>query len=417
MPPASVNGAAATTLKQKLLLIITSIGLCLVAAELISRLTIPYIRGTHQHPSSIWRDDFIREDRIGQYHEQLGWVLKPNETTTHKSWEFEYNLTTNSRGLRDEEASYERDSGRPRLLLLGDSFAMGYGIDKPHALEAVLEDLLDAEVINLSVSGYGTDQQLLSYEGEGVKYEADVVLLAFTIDNDVINNAMPSQYRKNKPYFTLREEELVLAGVPVPRREFPDASPAPEDSILVRFPVHDFLDAHSALYAFVFDRLSQILWFRDRWVDSGLVFTQVDLFYPSQMGMLKRQTSPSDNAWRLTLKLLEQFQRRVLENGSELILILVPSNLQIDLGAYERVIASRRLDPDRFDADHPNRILREFATSRSLRLIDLSGALRASAESGRSPYFKRNPHWNRVGHHIAASTIAHELANLEIFNP
>ena len=399
-------------LKHKLLLLLASLIVSLVACEVIIRIAIPYVRGTHQHPSSIWRDDFIREDRIGQYDPKLGWVLQADSRTTHRSWEFEYTLSTNSRGLRDDETPYERTAGLDRLVLLGDSFAMGYGVERAHSLEKRLEQLLDAEVVNLAVPGYGTDQALLAYESEGRKYHPDVVLLAFTIDNDVLNNGTSNQYDKNKPYFALRDGELVLEGVPVPPEPFPSTNSESPTEAGSPFPIHDFLDASSAVYALIFDRLAQIETLRRHWEESGLLFAQIDLFYPSQVGMLRRQVGAESPVWQLTLALIDRLRQTCIREGSIPVLVLIPSQLQVYEESLDRVIAERRLNPADLRFDHPNRILTEYARACTLEVIDLLPPLQAAAAQGEMPYFKRNPHWSRVGHHRAASAIADRLAEI-----
>ena len=68
--------------------------------------------------------------------------------------------------------------------------------------ERSLNEVLDTpvEVINTSVDNWGTDQQLVYYREEGRRFEADLVLLAFCMCNDVINN-YPGFAYQNKPSF------------------------------------------------------------------------------------------------------------------------------------------------------------------------------------------------------------------------
>ncbi|MBU1849701.1 MAG: hypothetical protein KKH40_03155, partial [Nanoarchaeota archaeon] len=51
------------------------------------------------------------------------------------------------------------------------------------------ENKLDYEVINLGVSGYGTDQELILLQKEGLKYNPDVVILGFYLENDKPDNS------------------------------------------------------------------------------------------------------------------------------------------------------------------------------------------------------------------------------------
>jgi lysophospholipase L1-like esterase len=153
------------------------------------------------------------------YDSTLGWRNIPN-------WEASTNgrrLTINSKGLRDFEYSYAKPSGVRRILVLGDSFAWGYGVADDEIFTEVIEERLARdsllrgekyEVVNTGVSGWGTDQEYLFLQREGFNYSPDIVVLAFFIVNDFENNESSIVYGLQKPVFA--NEELDLANVPVP---------------------------------------------------------------------------------------------------------------------------------------------------------------------------------------------------------
>ena len=89
---------------RKLLVMGASILATLLVLEVLMRILFLYIRGNHQHPSSVWRDDFLTDGRLGQDHTLLGWTLQTNKTTQNRGWEFEHSIRTNSLGYRDQEA-------------------------------------------------------------------------------------------------------------------------------------------------------------------------------------------------------------------------------------------------------------------------------------------------------------------------
>ncbi|MFT4690868.1 MAG: lysophospholipase L1-like esterase [Limisphaerales bacterium] len=137
------------------------------------------------------------------FDQKLGWRNIPNL----KSSTYGKQLTINSRGLRDREYDYERTPGGSRILVLGDSYAWGYGVGDDEVFSEVLEQNLGSgkdrcEVINTGVSGWGTDQELIFFRSEGVKYRPDVVVLAMFVQNDPINNVALVQYFLGKPCFT-----------------------------------------------------------------------------------------------------------------------------------------------------------------------------------------------------------------------
>ena len=94
------------------------------------------------------------------YDSQLGWRNIPGWSATTNGQP----LTINSKGLRDREYAYERAADVGRILVLGDSYAWGYGVADDEVFTEVLEAKLAAderrwEVINTGVSGWGTDQE------------------------------------------------------------------------------------------------------------------------------------------------------------------------------------------------------------------------------------------------------------------
>lgn len=152
------------------------------------------------------------------YDEVLGWRNIPNWSATT----FDRPLNINSKGLRDLEYSYEKPANTSRILVLGDSFAWGYGVGDDEIFSEVLEMRLAKQrqhawdVINGGVSGWGTDQEYLFLMNEGFKYSPDIVVLAFFLYNDPTNNSSAVQYYLRKPVFL--NTDLELANVPVPKR-------------------------------------------------------------------------------------------------------------------------------------------------------------------------------------------------------
>ena len=156
-------------------------------------------------------------DRFWKYDSVLGWAHEPGQEGTFETPQFRTHVRINENGLRDRPHSYEPQNNMQRILVLGDSFAWGYGVEESERFSQLLEESLDIEVINAGVSGYSTDQELLWYQREGIKYETDLVLLVVA-GNDVGDN---EQQLVNtiyyKPKFVLENGQLVVTGYPVPK--------------------------------------------------------------------------------------------------------------------------------------------------------------------------------------------------------
>ena len=151
-----------------------------------------------------------------RYDELLGWAQVPDQRGRLRARDFNVSVVTDSSGLRDNETTVERAAGRHRMLVLGDSYGWGWGVERSDRFSEILETRLSGwEVINASVPGYSTDQQLLYLQQLGLRYEPDVVLLLF-YGNDHRGNLSDTQYGYNKPFFTLENESLVAHNIPVP---------------------------------------------------------------------------------------------------------------------------------------------------------------------------------------------------------
>lgn len=137
----------------------------------------------------------------GEYDADLGWRNRANVHTRIAAQGATYDVTINSHGQRGGERDLVKPPGVKRVVLLGDSTAWGWGVDDelmwPHQVEHALPQV---EIINLSVPGYGTDQELWALEREGLKFAPDLVLLAF-VHNDTLYNGDDDMQGMAKPVF------------------------------------------------------------------------------------------------------------------------------------------------------------------------------------------------------------------------
>jgi hypothetical protein len=119
--------------------------------------------------------------------------------------------TVNARGYRGALHPHERTPGKTRLLMLGDSIAFGSRVRDFETFSSLVErPLARYEVVNVAVEGYGTDQELLLLEEEGLRYHPDLVVLNVCVANDPRENFLPGRLPWPKPYFTWNGRRLVL---------------------------------------------------------------------------------------------------------------------------------------------------------------------------------------------------------------
>ena len=116
-------------------------------------------------------------------------LIKPG---SHYKWQG-ISVDINSHGLRGPEIAYQKPSDTYRILNLGDSVAMGWGVREEDTYGKQLESMLNEagnekqryEVINAGVPGWNQQNELAYLQAEGLKYEPDLILLDLTIANDI----------------------------------------------------------------------------------------------------------------------------------------------------------------------------------------------------------------------------------------
>jgi lysophospholipase L1-like esterase len=98
----------------------------------------------------------------------------------------------NQHKLRDQERAYERGSDIQRVLMLGDSITLGWGVPEEDTVSKRLERYLresgkNVQVINTGVGNYNTGMEVEYFLSEGFQYDPQVVVL-----NYFINDAEPT---------------------------------------------------------------------------------------------------------------------------------------------------------------------------------------------------------------------------------
>jgi lysophospholipase L1-like esterase len=101
-------------------------------------------------------------------------------------------VSINSHGLRDREYSEAKPAGVYRIMMLGDSTTLGWGVRQEDTAAKFLERKLNAnpppgynkvEVLNAGVGNYDTVQEVTYYETRGRAFHPDLVILVFFIND------------------------------------------------------------------------------------------------------------------------------------------------------------------------------------------------------------------------------------------
>jgi hypothetical protein len=148
------------------------------------RHTINVNRNTDRHEVGVlekwinYRDVIQFNRHFASYSADLGYVLRPGSEGVHSSLEYSNAFKVNSFGVRDDENSLDK----PKLVFLGDSFTMGWGVDENQTYADLTGRKLGVKTLNAGISSYGTYREMLLFSK--IKRDSvDLVVLQYC-DND-----------------------------------------------------------------------------------------------------------------------------------------------------------------------------------------------------------------------------------------
>jgi hypothetical protein len=346
--------------------------------------------------------------RFQAYHPVYGFFHQPGVSGWVRTDEFTSFVKFNTQGLRGPEVAIPKPVGTFRALVLGDSVVEGAQVAEDATMAGRLRTELAAlaggkrvEVVNAGVAGFGTGQQLLFLEREGLAYQPDLIVLVFTIANDPADNSLAVAQRwklaaERRPFFVLQEGALELQ---------PFQTPPPEPWSGLRTVLRNNSVVFTALE----------LW----WIGKTVARAQGSVVPPLEAEKEVYRTELGDDwpqAWEVTEALLARVQATADEAGVPLLVVLSPSEWQVYDDLWPKLVGDGDQARRRFSPGAPNDRLTEIADRHGIALLDLRPMFRVEAAAGGPPViFRKDGHWTEHGHAVAARAVAaavqyHDLA-------
>ena len=160
----SVRKKISSSFINVLLLIIS---LCIVI--IISEITLPLLKNRVIEESVYCARRPVVQGIYGAYHPQIEYTLQKNLHNIRLFYpgKLDYILNTNTYGFRGPD--WDLSANRKNVVILGDSFAMGWGVQWEQTMGKILEKELQKtdpayQVINLAISGYDLNHIIRSFE-------------------------------------------------------------------------------------------------------------------------------------------------------------------------------------------------------------------------------------------------------------
>jgi hypothetical protein len=312
------------------------------------------------------------------YDPELGWIAEPNARVPDL-YGPGLSLTTNARGFRNAgEFASDLPDGATRAVAIGDSFTLGFGVGDADTWPARLErECPRVEVPNLGQAGYGVDQSVLHYVRATRDFAHQVAIAAFIAD-DFSRVRSSQMVLYGKPVFRLRDGQLHLENVPVPRA--PYLAPWLTQNLRLLESLRSVELGRRLASAFGAERVAYV-------------------------------PTPEDETTRVIAQLLAEFARTAHERSATPVLVLLPSLAGVD--------------PEEFAPlpDYARAALRE-ATQPALVTFDLQLDFEAVPTSQRGALFLTGPrsrgagaHYSTAGNTLVARAIARRLGDAQLLPP
>lgn len=190
--------------RREIALLVASSVLALCAAEAFVRIVDPLGIGYYEAMKS--------------YHQAL--VADPDLVFTHPAhWVTTLQgvtISTNEQGFRDDAIEAKRP-GELRVLELGDSVALGWGVEQSRTSARVLESILTnrlarpVRVLNTAVAGYNTEQEFAVLRRYYDSLRPDVVILVIVSNDDEIATPLDQRPYARAEALTGRDPPEVLS--------------------------------------------------------------------------------------------------------------------------------------------------------------------------------------------------------------
>jgi lysophospholipase L1-like esterase len=329
--------------------------------------------------------------------EVLPYRLRENYQGRLATVDFDTTVHINSLGYRGQDFTVEK-TGAARVLVIGDSFTFGWGVNDEDTYPARLQRLLAEqangkriEIINAGFAAcYSPDTYYLYLKTEGLALQPDLIVVGLFVGNDLdsrfaFENEWVEQDADGLPTRIRNVDSQVVDHYLVPRH------------IPLRYRMPLLSRSH------VFQGLFDIWWELapkiKSWVPGGVAATvyaqspgDEDVPYIYRLQYAER----TKGVFKRVQGVLAAMHRLAAGSGIPIYFMVIPEGAQLAPDAYRGLPA---------DMERPQKELARFFESEGVKYLDLLPALREKAD-GRALYFAHDGHWNALGNELAAEQLS-----------
>ncbi len=346
---------------QNIGLIALSIILCLIILELFFRLFSPT------------RDYSSKNDRhLIQPDSLLSYRYASNLDTNLVTIDYRIDIKTNRFGFRDGQWNF--DTTQTNLLVLGNSFSAGFGVDNEERWSSLLDIKLSAlespaTVYNAAISGYSITQSIDNGIQLSKLIQPEIIIVGLYLNSlDRLDD--PFQYYKG---FSVKKSAIPYAKVS-------------NEELFFSFWKADFLKnidiffkKHSMLYQFAEQRIRYRI-------------------LPSMRRLLNSKSKLEETSGEyssLSQAAFDELIRLQSSVSAEIYLLpIIQHNREFEI--FENQVKIYR------DLTH-------LISDSEIQFIDILPQFESEIKKGTDMWIKNDPHWNKKAHSLAARVISEQL--------
>lgn len=336
----------------------------------------------------------------------------------HRSVEFDLTVRINNLGFRGADVAIAKQ--RPRVLLIGDSFTFGWGVDGTetwaHLLQAHFPEM---EVLNLGQGGTHPGEHLRLARKAIPLLRPDVVLVSVLQGNDLhqlmrviayergeYTPSFPRSVQPDGPSWPMRLRSRLLPNLSrrfAPQVEIRDRWLAESEAMLAAFN-----EEQSAAYACLDEDVRRM--FTAGLLNPSLIFEA--MHFPDSPCAAADTSGPllRDAITRLS-HCLKGIDSICSENGSRMVALSLPNRPYGCPGCADDLtrLGYAAEGCDTLDGDLPFVMAAEAA---GVDLITVSDGMMTAPEM----FFPLDGHWNRLGNLTFAEILAERLKQNDTWN-
>lgn len=284
-------------------------------------------------------------------------------------------LWTNSSGYPSREFVRDRGPGRTRVVLLGDSFAVGSVRQDVNFASGIERLRPDVDVYNFGVSAIGPEDYRVILQTEALAFDPDVVLVAFFVGNDLTERPVgPALDDHALGRFSVRGWHLLKEWF----RQRASAAPSPRSLPQLSTPA-------VPEKGFTLSRQRFLELERER------------------MGISRLSLRAAhESGWASALAHLRAMRDECQRRGIVFAVAFIPDEFQVNQALLDELLAFGPVPRDDIDLKLPQRRLLDFCRAEDVPCLDLLPLF----EGRRDAYLPQDTHWNETGNLIAAEALA-----------